>query len=78
MIPDRAKLARYGLTIEDVNQLVETMAVGHMVGQVMEGERRFGIVVKTLHGYEGDLAALAALPLHSVTGQIVPLGLFVP
>ena len=27
--PDRARLARYGLTIEDVNQLTETMAVGH-------------------------------------------------
>jgi cobalt-zinc-cadmium resistance protein CzcA len=32
VIPDRAKLARYGLTIEDVNQVTETMAVGHQVG----------------------------------------------
>jgi heavy metal efflux system protein len=72
--PDRAKLARYGLTIEDVNQITETMAVGHEVGEVLEGERRFGIVLKAGHGYDGDLAALAALPLRSVSGQIVPLG----
>jgi cobalt-zinc-cadmium resistance protein CzcA len=74
VIPDRAKLARYGLTIEDVNQVTETMAVGHGTGQVLEGERRFGIVVKTLHGFDGDLDALRALPLKALTGQVVPLG----
>lgn len=74
VMPDRAKLARYGLSIEDVNQLTETMAVGARVGDVLEGERRFGIVVKSKHDYQGDLEALRALPLKSVSGQIVPLG----
>ena len=74
VIPDRAKLARYGLTIEDVNQITETMSVGHSVGSVLEGERRFGLMIKTRHGYDGDLAALRTLPLKSVSGQIVPLG----
>jgi cobalt-zinc-cadmium resistance protein CzcA len=72
--PDRNKLARYGLTIADVNQLAETLAVGHHAGDVLEGERRFGIVVKTEHGYQGDPAALEALPLISLSGQVVPLG----
>jgi cobalt-zinc-cadmium resistance protein CzcA len=72
--PDRAKLARYGLTVADVNQITETIAVGHRVGDVLEGERRFGIVVKTDHGFDGDLAPLLALPLRSLSGQIVPLG----
>jgi len=72
--PDRNKLARYGLTIEDVNQLTETISVGHHVGDVLEGERRFAIAVKTAHEYAGDLSALSALPLKSLTGQSVPLG----
>jgi cobalt-zinc-cadmium resistance protein CzcA len=72
--PDRGKLARYGLTIADVNQLTETIAVGHHVGDVLEAERRFGIVVKTDHGFDGDVAALSSLPLRSVSGQVVPLG----
>jgi cobalt-zinc-cadmium resistance protein CzcA len=72
--PDRNKLARYGLTVADVNQLAETIAVGHHVGDVLEGERRFGIVVKTDHGYQGDATALQALPLISLSGQVVPLG----
>jgi cobalt-zinc-cadmium resistance protein CzcA len=74
IVPDRAKLARYGLSVEDVNQIAETMSVGHPTGEVLEGERRFGIVVKTHHGFSGDLDALKALPLRAVTGQIVPLG----
>ena len=74
IIPERAKLARYGLTVEDVNELTETLAVGHRVGDVLEGERRFGLVVKLVHGFDGDLDRLRALPLKSLTGQIVPLG----
>ena len=72
--PDRAKLARYGLTVDDVNQVTETMAVGHHAGDVLEGERRFGIVVKTAHEFKGELGPLLALPLRSVSGQVVPLG----
>jgi cobalt-zinc-cadmium resistance protein CzcA len=41
---------------------------------VLEGERRFGIVIKTAHEFTGDLGALESLPLTSVSGQVVPLG----
>ena len=72
--PERGKLARYGLSVADVNQITETMAVGHLTGEVLEGERRFDIAVKTAHGFDGDVDALASLPLKSMSGQIVPLG----
>jgi cobalt-zinc-cadmium resistance protein CzcA len=74
VIPDRAKLARYGFTVDDINQLTETLAVGHAVGEVLEGERRFGITILLDHRFEGELAPLLALPLRSLSGQMVPLG----
>jgi heavy metal efflux system protein len=74
IVPDRNKLARYGLTIADVNQITETVSVGHRVGTVHEGDRRFSVVIKSAHGFTGDVDAFRALPLRSVTGQIVPLG----
>ena len=85
ILPDRARLARYGLTVEDVNRLTETIAVGHPVGTVFEGDRRFGLVVKMGQMNEkdqaaerdqasGGLDALRAMPLKSTTGQVVPLG----
>lgn len=72
--PDRNRLARYGLTIEDVNQATETLAVGSPVGHVLEGERRFSIMVRTAQTFTGDLEPMRALPLRSVSGQVVPLG----
>lgn len=71
---DRRKLARYGLKVEDVNQVIETMAVGYDVGEVLEGERRFAIVVKTDHAFAGDLGPLRALPVKTPDGRMVPLG----
>ena len=72
--PDRGKLARYGLSVADVNLVTETLAVGHKAGTVLEGERRFDITVKSQTTFDGDLQSLAGLPLRSATGQIVPLG----
>lgn len=72
--PDRARLARYGLTVEDVNTITETMAVGRQVGQIFERDRRFAMVVKTAVDYQGSLDVVRALPLKSTLGQIVPLG----
>ncbi len=74
IVPDRRKLARYGLKVEDINQVAETIAVGYDVGEVLEGERRFALVVKTKSDFVGDLATFRALPLKSSNGQIVPLG----
>lgn len=74
VVPERAKLARYGLSVADVNRLAQTMAVGYPAGEVLEGDRRFGIVVKVDHGFDGELDALSSLPLRSATGQVVPLG----
>jgi heavy metal efflux system protein len=72
--PDRARLARYGLTIDDVNLATEALAVGRKVGVVLEGERRFDMTVKLDHGFTGDLSALRTIPLRAQTGRIVPLG----
>ncbi len=72
--PDRTRLSRYGLSIADINEAIETVAVGRGTGDVLEGERRFSMVVKTNHGFRGDLEAFRALPLRAVTGQVLPLG----
>ena len=72
--PDRSKLARYGLSIADVNLAVETMAVGREVGQVLEADRSFSIRVAVRHDPPGDVDAMASLPLRSASGHMVPLG----
>jgi heavy metal efflux system protein len=72
--PDRGRLARYGLTVDDVNVVTETMAVGRKTGEVFEKDRRFDLVVVTALAFRGSLDVVRALPLKSTLGQIVPLG----
>ncbi len=74
VIPKRERLARYGLTIADVNLATETMAVGHKVGVALEGDRQFAIRVVMTHEPTGDLEVLANTPLRSASGRVVPLG----
>ncbi|APS00184.1 efflux RND transporter permease subunit [Pajaroellobacter abortibovis] len=74
IIPDRAKLARYGLTIEDINQLTDTIAIGHPVGMVLEGDRHFSIVIQIHESFQESAESLLNLPLKAITGQMIPLG----
>jgi len=43
---DRARMANYGLTIQDVNDVVSTAFAGKSAGVVYENERRFDLVVR--------------------------------
>ena len=73
--PDRARLARYGLTVEDVNTVTETMAVGRTVGRgLREGSALRPWSCGRALDYQGSLDVVRALPLKSALGQIVPLG----
>ena len=74
IIPDRVRLARYGLTIEDVNVVTESLAVGHEVGQVFEGQKRYALVVRLAVNHGADLRGVAGLGLKTTDGRIVPLG----
>lgn len=71
--PDRARLARYGLSLDEVSLLTQSLSAGVSVGQVFEGERRFPLVVKVDVPFAGALDPLGNLPLKAATGQIVPL-----
>ncbi|MGQ0508759.1 MAG: efflux RND transporter permease subunit [Myxococcaceae bacterium] len=72
--PDRSKLARYGLTLADVNLLTETIAVGRQTGQVFEQDRRFALTVRMNDHAVRDLESIRSLPLKASSGQVVPLG----
>ncbi len=60
---DRDAIARYGLTIEDVADVVSTTLGGRPAGMIFEGDRRFEIVVRLPSAQRNDLDALGALPV---------------
>ena len=61
--PDRAALARFGLSVADVQDTVSVALGGASAGQIFEGDRRFDIVVRLPEGMRQDPKVLAALPI---------------
>jgi cobalt-zinc-cadmium resistance protein CzcA len=60
---DRAAIARYGLTVEEVADTVAAAMGGRDAGLLFEGDRRFEVTVRVPEGTRGSLDALAALPV---------------
>jgi cobalt-zinc-cadmium resistance protein CzcA len=73
VIVDREQIARYGLTADEVLTLVETTRVGHVVGTVIQGSRRFDLVVRLADSASADPAALGNLLIPTAHGELVPL-----
>jgi cobalt-zinc-cadmium resistance protein CzcA len=71
--PRRAVLARYGLDVADVQDVVSTAIGGKEVGQVFEGDQRFDLVIRLPETVRNDPLALAALPVPLHGGGYVPL-----
>jgi cobalt-zinc-cadmium resistance protein CzcA len=71
--PDRAAIARYGLTVDDVNAIVQTAVGGSRAGEVAEGEKRFDIVVRYRNDARGSVDAIANILVATPGGARVPL-----
>ncbi len=71
--PDRAAIARYGLNVEDVNDLVESIFAGKKAGEVFEGEQRFDIVLRLNENASKTVESVRNLMLTASNGSRVPL-----
>ncbi len=60
---NRAKIARYGLNIADVQETVAIALGGAKAGTLFQGDRRFDIIVRLPEQLRSDLEAIKRLPL---------------
>jgi heavy metal efflux system protein len=74
--PDRAKIARYGLNVDDINSLVETAVGGTPATQVIQGERSFDLVVRMQEPFRSNIDAIKNILIATPDGQHLPLGQF--
>ena len=70
---NRAAIARYGLNVEDVNDLVESLVAGKPAGIVYEGEKRINLVVRLAEATTRDVETISGLLLRAPDGAQVPL-----
>jgi AcrB/AcrD/AcrF family/Barrel-sandwich domain of CusB or HlyD membrane-fusion len=73
--PDRAALDRYGLSINDVQEVVQTALGGETVTSTVEGRERFTVNVRYPRGLRDDPQAIASQVLvNGSDGTAIPLG----
>ena len=70
---DRGAIARYGIPADEVLALVESLG-GRRVGEVVEGQMRFDLVLRLDDRFREDPRRIERLPITAPGGQRVPLG----
>ncbi|MFJ1310861.1 efflux RND transporter permease subunit [Agrobacterium pusense] len=75
IIPDRIRLGRYGLTIEDVQDVIATALGAEVVTSTVEGRERYGVAVRYPRAFRSDPQAIARdVQVATPSGGSVPLG----
>ena len=70
---NRLALARYGSSVDHVQEVIEAAIGGRSVGELIEGQRRFDILVKLPEEYRGSMEAISNLLIDTPQGGLVPL-----
>ena len=70
---DRSKIARYGLNISDLNDMIALGFAGKTVGNVFEGEKRFDMVIRLDKTNRTDIEDLRNLYVSTPDGDQIPL-----
>lgn len=70
---DRENVARYGINVRDVQDVIEMAIGGRAAGAVFEGERRFDITVRYIPEARTDMTAIGNILVPTREGGRVPL-----
>ncbi|MFI5178088.1 MAG: efflux RND transporter permease subunit [Vicinamibacterales bacterium] len=70
---DRARAARYGLNVADVEDVIETAVGGKVATDIWEGERRFGVSVRLREQDRRGLTSIQNVLVDTPSGPRVPL-----
>jgi len=70
---DREATARLGVSIGDIQDFVSVALGGEPVGQIVEGDKRFDLVVRLPEATHNDVQAIRNLPIETPGGGSVPL-----
>ncbi|MFN8390488.1 MAG: efflux RND transporter permease subunit [Bdellovibrionota bacterium] len=71
---DREKIARYGINVDDVQQVVETAIGGKEATKVYEGQKVFGLAVRFPDSARNDVSPIRDILIPSPRGALLPLG----
>lgn len=70
---DRDKISRYGLNISDVQDVIQTAVGGRVATQVLDGEKRFDMIVRFQPQYRSDIEQIKKILVPTPDGFRIPI-----
>jgi cobalt-zinc-cadmium resistance protein CzcA len=70
---DRARIARHGINVAEITEVIEAVGGGIAAGEVFEGQWRFPIMVRFPDAQRADVETIAALWVTAPDGSRIPL-----
>jgi heavy metal efflux system protein len=70
---NRAKIARYGLNVADINALIQTAIGGDVATQVVQQEKQFDLIVRLERQYRDNPEEIGNILVATAAGQQIPL-----
>jgi heavy metal efflux system protein len=70
---DRQKIARFGINVADVQEIITTAIGGKAATHVYEGERRFQLTLRFPEPYRNSVAAIGEIRVKSPSGALIPM-----
>jgi Cu(I)/Ag(I) efflux system membrane protein CusA/SilA len=69
----REEIARYNLSVEEVNMLIEMALGGMPVTQTIEGRQRFNVSMRLAQDFRKDIAEIKRTPIQTTSYGVIPL-----
>ncbi|MGE3561091.1 MAG: efflux RND transporter permease subunit [Nitrospira sp.] len=70
---DRQKIARYGINVADVQEIITTAIGGKVATHVYEGERRFQLTLRFPEPQRNSIASIGEIRVKSASGALIPM-----
>ncbi|MCX5723212.1 MAG: CusA/CzcA family heavy metal efflux RND transporter, partial [Nitrospirae bacterium] len=70
---DRQKIARYGINVADVQEIITVAIGGKVATQVYEGERRFQLTLRFPEVSRNSIGAIGEIRVQSASGALIPM-----
>ena len=70
---DRQRIARFGINVADIQEIITTAIGGKPATQVYEGERRFQLTLRFPEPYRNSVASIGEIRVKAASGALIPL-----
>jgi len=72
--PDREAMRKFNVQADEINGVIEAALAGEETGSMIDGNRRYEIVVRLPEKHRSDIEAIKRLPLRTEDGGLITLG----